>query len=131
MISARSSRLLPAGAELRPDAQGFLSLTPKGVEEDFAPDLPIVERKLMAATQGPTNGACFGAKITEAAWRAKPTWYIVASDDRMIPPDLERKFAKAMNAKTLTLSSSHVPMLSHPEEVAAFIAEAAASAISK
>ncbi len=121
----------PGVGELRPDAAGYLSITPKGIEEDFAPDLSPAERKVMIATQGPTNGACFGTKITNPAWRSKPTWYVIASNDRMIPPDLERKFAKAMNAKTLTLPSSHVPMLSHPEEVARFVAEAAATVTTK
>lgn len=117
----------PGSSELRPDAGGYLSLTPKGINEDFAPDLSAAERKLMIATQGPTNGAAFGAKISVAAWRTKPTWYVVASNDRMIAPDLERKFAKTMKAKTITLASSHVPMLSHPQEVAKFIMEAAQS----
>jgi pimeloyl-ACP methyl ester carboxylesterase len=114
----------PGGGELRPDAQGYLSLTPKGIEEFFAPDLPLAERKVMVATQGPTNGACFGAKINEAAWRSKPSSYVIASNDQMIPPDLQRQFAKAMNARAITLPSSHVPMLSHPEAVARFIVEA-------
>ncbi len=115
----------PGAAELRPDTEGYLSLTSKGIDEDFAADLPLAERKVMTATQGPTKAACFGAKITSSAWRTKPTGYVVASNDRMIPPDLERRFAKAMNATTVTLPSSHVPMLSHPAEVAKFIAEAA------
>jgi pimeloyl-ACP methyl ester carboxylesterase len=114
----------PGGAELRPDAQGYLSMTTKGVEENFAQDLPIAERKVLAATQGPTNGACFGAKISSAAWHVKPTWY-------MISPELERRFAKTMNAKTLSLPSSHVPMLSHPVDVANFIADAAKSVVVK
>jgi pimeloyl-ACP methyl ester carboxylesterase len=118
----------PGGAELRPDAGGFLTMTTKGVLENFAQDLPLAEGKLLAATQGPTNGAVFGAKLTNAAWKAKRTWYVVAANDRMIPPDLERKFAKAMNAKTIKLPSSHVPMLSHPAEVAKLIIEAAKSA---
>jgi pimeloyl-ACP methyl ester carboxylesterase len=121
----------PGGAELRPDAQGFLSMTTQGIEENFAQDLPMIERKVLAATQGPTSGACFGAKISSAAWHVKPTWYVVADNDRMIPPELERQFAKAMNAKTLSLPSSHVPMLSHPVEVANFIADAAKSAGAK
>src|SRR5471030_369626 len=121
----------PGVGELRPDAGGYLSITPKGIEEDFAPDLSPAERKVMIATQGPTNGACFGTKISNPAWRVKPSWYVIASNDRMIPPDLERKFAKAMNAKTLTLPSSHVPMLSHPEEVARFVAEAATTVTTK
>jgi pimeloyl-ACP methyl ester carboxylesterase len=83
---------------------------------------------LLAATQGPTNGAALGAKLTNAAWKTTRTWYVVAANDRMIPPDLERKFAKAMNAKTITLPSSHVAMLSHPAEVAKLIIEAAKSA---
>src|SRR5882762_692900 len=84
--------------------------------------------KLLAATRGPTNGAAFGAKLTNAAWKTKRTWYLVAANDRMIPPDLERKFAKAMNAKAITLPSGHVPMLSHPAEVAKLIIEAAKAA---
>ena len=121
----------PGGAELRPDPQGFLTMTTKGVQENFAQDLPPAERKLLAATQGPTNGAVFGAKLTSAAWKAKPTWYIVATNDRMIPPDLERKFARAMKAKTIELPTSHVPMLSRPADVAKAIIEAAKSAPSQ
>ena len=117
----------PGGAELRADAQGFLSMTSKGIEDNFAQDLPMSELTVMAATQGPTNGACFGGKISSAAWHVKPTWYLVASQDRMIPPALETRLALAMHAKTLTIPSSHVPMLSHAKEVASFIADAAKS----
>src|SRR6266404_2994435 len=114
----------PGGAEIRPDAGGFLMMTRKGIEEDFAPDLPRAERKILAATQGPTNGAALGAKVTNAAWKTKPTWYVVAANDRMIAPDLERQFAKTMKAKTITVPSSHVPMLSHAQQVAKLIIEA-------
>jgi pimeloyl-ACP methyl ester carboxylesterase len=118
----------PGGAELRPAADGYLTMTTKGVMEDFAPDLPVAQRKLIAATQGATNGAVFGAKVANAAWKTKPTWYVVAANDRMIQPDLERKFAKTMKAKTITLQSSHVAMLSHPADVAKLIIEAATTA---
>ena len=118
----------PGAAEMRPAADGYLTLTEKGVMEDFASDLPLAQRKLIAATQGATNGAVFGAKVTTAAWKAKPNWYVVAANDRMIQPDLQRKFAKAMKAKTITLPSSHVVMLSHPAEVAELIIEAARTA---
>lgn len=117
----------PGGSELRPDAQGFLSLTPKGIAEDFAADLTPVEHQVLTATQGPTNAACFGAQLANVAWRSKPSWYVVATNDRMIQPDLEHRFASAMKAKTLSLASSHVPMLSHADEVADFISEAADS----
>jgi pimeloyl-ACP methyl ester carboxylesterase len=66
----------------------------------------------------------FGAKLTNAAWKTKPTWYVVAANDRMIAPDLERQFAKTMKAKTITVPSSHVPMLSHAQQVAKLIIEA-------
>jgi pimeloyl-ACP methyl ester carboxylesterase len=115
----------PGGAEIRPDKGGFLKMTSKGIEEDFAQDLPKTDRRILAATQGPTNGAAFGAKVTNAAWKSKPTWYVVASNDRMIQPDLERQFAKTMGAKTITVASSHVPMLSHAPEVARLIIDAA------
>ena len=118
----------PGGAEIRPDPTGYLTMTRKGVFEGFAQDLPLAEKKLIAATQGATNSAVFGAKVANAAWKTKPTFYVVADNDRMIQPDLERKFAKAMNAKTITLPSSHVAMLSHPAEVAKLIIEAARTA---
>lgn len=118
----------PGGAELRPDAGGYLTMTNKGVFENFAHDLPLAQRKLIAATQGATNGAVFGAKVTSVAWKTKPSWYVVASKDRMIQPDLERKFARDINAKTTTIASSHVVMLSHPTEVAKVIIEAARTA---
>jgi pimeloyl-ACP methyl ester carboxylesterase len=114
----------PGGAEIRPDAGGFLMMTLKGIEEDFAQDLPTAERRILAATQGPTSGAAFGARLTNAAWKTKPTWYVVAANDRMIAPDLERQFAKTMKAKTITVPSSHVPMLSHAQQVAKLIIEA-------
>jgi pimeloyl-ACP methyl ester carboxylesterase len=115
----------PGMAELRPDAEGYLTMTMKGIMENFAPDLPVSERRIVAATQGATNSAVFGAKVTHAAWKDKPSWYVVAANDRMIAPDLERRFAATANSKTITLPSSHVPMLSHPEEVAKFIIDAA------
>jgi pimeloyl-ACP methyl ester carboxylesterase len=118
----------PGGAELRPGPDGYLTMTTKGVMENFAPDLPIADRKVIAATQGATNGAVFGAKVANAAWKSKPSWYVVAAQDRMIQPDLERKFAKTMKAKTIALPSSHVAMLSHPAEVAKLIVEAAKTA---
>ena len=121
----------PGGAEIRPDASGYLTMTPKGVFEYFAQDVKPAEKKLILATQGATNSALFGAKVANAAWKTKPTWYVVAANDRMIQPDLERKFAKAMKAKTVELPTSHVAMVSRPEEVAKLIIEAAKAASAK
>ena len=115
----------PGMAEEIPDAAGFISLTRKGVERDFAQDLSVAERKLIAATQGPTAAQVFGTKIAHAAWQGKPSWYVVSQNDRMIPPELQRAMAKKIGSKSIEVAASHVPMLSHPAEVAAFIAEAA------
>jgi pimeloyl-ACP methyl ester carboxylesterase len=116
----------PGDKEFRPDANGFLRLTNKGIAEDFAQDLPASETKILAAIQGQVSGPNeLGARVTTAAWRQKPTFYIVADHDRMIAPELESKLAEQMRAKTIHIASSHVPMLSHPVEVANFISEAA------
>ncbi|MGO9324167.1 MAG: alpha/beta hydrolase [Terracidiphilus sp.] len=116
----------PVGSEVKPIEDGFLVLTRKGVTEDFAQDLTAGERQVLFATQAPTSGSVFGASMSDAAWRHKPSFYVVAENDRMINPDYERFAAKRMGAKTLALPTSHVPMLSKPKEVAAFIAAAAA-----
>ena len=116
----------PVGPEVRPIEDNFLVLTNKGVTEDFAQDLTPAEKQVLFATQGPTAGTVFGATISDAAWRHKPSFYIVSENDRMINPDYERFAAKRMGAKTLVLPTSHVPMLSRPKEVAKFIAEAVA-----
>jgi pimeloyl-ACP methyl ester carboxylesterase len=81
----------------------------------------------MAVTQGPIAATCFSTKVTAAAWKTKPSWYIVAKRDRMIDPNLERALAKKIKARTIELYSSHAVMLSQPQQVATFIANAAAS----
>jgi pimeloyl-ACP methyl ester carboxylesterase len=115
----------PVATELRPDASGFFKLSDKGVVEDFAPDLPEAEQKILIATQAPVAGAAFGAPISTPAWRNKPSWFVIASEDRVISPNLEEAEAEKMTAKSITISSSHVVLLSHPVEVAGFIERAA------
>src|SRR6202043_628516 len=66
----------PLGSEVRADAEGFLTVSPKGIAEDFAQDLPDEEKELLTATQGPTAAAVFGATITTAAWKTKPSWSV-------------------------------------------------------
>jgi len=116
----------PLFSEVRADAEGFLTVTAKGIAEDFAQDLPDKEKQVLTATQGPTAAAVFGATITTAAWKTKPSWYVIASNDRAVPPELEKAEAVAMKATSITITSSHVPMFSHPKEVADFIEQAAA-----
>ena len=117
----------PIAGEVRPIEDKFLVLTEKGIFEDFAQDLPEAEKKVLAVTQGPTSASVFGAPITDAAWRHKPSWFVVSANDRAINPDYEHFAANRMGAKVLTLPTSHVPMLSKPNEVANFIIEATKS----
>jgi len=116
----------PLGSEVRADAEGFLTLTPKGIAEDFAQDLTDKEKQILTATQSPTAAAVFGATITTAAWKTKPSWCVIASNDRAVSPELQKAEAAAMRAASITVPSSHVPMLSHPKEVADLIEQAAA-----
>ncbi len=117
----------PGGAEIRPIEGGFLIITPKGILEDFGPDLPLAEKTLLVATQAATQGSALGDTVTTAALHTKPTWFVIASNDRMISPEQERVTAKRMNATTLTLATSHLPMLVKPVQVADFIASAASA----
>ena len=118
----------PLGSELRPDAQGFLTATRKGIAEDMAQDLPGREQEILTATQGQTAAAVFGATVTTAAWKSKPSWALIAGNDRAIPPELEKDEAAIIKATSITLPSNHLAMLSHPREVAELIEQAAAKA---
>ncbi len=118
----------PGNPEYREDASGFLSLTAKGMEEHFVPDATPDERKIIYATQGPWAKKALGDKVSKAAWKTKPSWNIVDTEDHMIRADLQRDQAKRTKATTLELKAGHVPMLSQPAKVAAFIVEAARQA---
>ena len=119
----------PALQELRVDQFGFLKLTPTGIREDFAQDLSDYEQTVLTATQGPTaGGASLSAPVSAAAWRNKPSWFVIAAHDRVVSPTLQAVEAQQMNATSITLSASHVAMLSQPYVVASFIRKAAAKA---
>ena len=106
-------------------ADGRIWLLPSGIG-CFAGDLSEQEQGLVWATQGVPDVNLFGQKLGGTAWRMKPSWYIVANNDRTVHPDLERFAAKRMGAHTYDVDSSHVPMLSHPGFVLDVIRAAAA-----
>lgn len=116
----------PLSKALIPDAAGFLYIDRAKVHDVFAKDIPEADARIIAVTQKPLNGSVFEAKVTSAAWKTKPSWFIIGTEDRAINPDLERFYAKRMNAKTTEIKgSSHVPFLSHPKEVVRVIEAAA------
>ena len=104
---------------------GRIWLTREGTKY-FCGDLPEAEQKLVWATQGVPKPDLFDAKAGGAAWKTKPSWYIVGKQDHTVHPDLERAMAKRMGATTYEFDSSHVPMLSQPERVLEVIRTAAA-----
>jgi pimeloyl-ACP methyl ester carboxylesterase len=116
----------PMGAEVRPDKQGYLKLTGRGVKDNFAQDLSPAEKDVLFSAQAPTAGAALGGNVAAAAWKKKPSWYLVATNDRAIQPDLERSMAKTIKAKTIEVAASHVAMLARPQETANLILEATA-----
>jgi pimeloyl-ACP methyl ester carboxylesterase len=113
------------GAALAPDATGFLYIDVDKYHDVFAGDLPTRQTRAMAVAQRPVHSAVLGQSLPAAAWRTIPSWYLVAQDDRAINPQLERFYARRMNARTSEIKSSHLPFISHPRTVAALIVEAA------
>jgi pimeloyl-ACP methyl ester carboxylesterase len=92
---------------------------------DFAGDLPEAKAKVLYAVQEPFHKALLTGKTTQAAWRSKPSFYAVSTEDRTINPDLERFMAKRMGATTIELKASHLSLISHPDEITQLILEAA------
>jgi pimeloyl-ACP methyl ester carboxylesterase len=121
----------PGQKSITVDAQHFAVLSPEGVFEDFAQGLPMQERRLVLAVQGQSYGPMFDEKITVASWKTKPSWHIISSQDRMLPPAMEEAGAKKANGKSVVLSTCHVAMLQEPEKVADVIDDAATHALNK
>lgn len=124
-LSLATANPTPIGAEIRPDSNGFLKLTAAGIADDFGQDLSNLEKLLLTTTQGPTAGAALGTAATNPSWKDKPTWFVIAANDRTISPELEVNEALRMNAVSITVQTSHLAMLAEPERVARFIRFAA------
>jgi len=127
-VGALADKLPPAAKSVRPVGDGFLAVDPEAFPNDFAADVPKPVARFMAVSQVPIAGEAFAAKITVAAWKEKPSYAIVAKQDRMLNPDLERFMAKRAKSETIELPGSHAIFLSHAAEVAALIEKAAKAA---
>src|SRR5271167_4252339 len=121
-----------ASKAFKPDGNGNWWIEQDHFAADFAADIPSAQAHFMAIAQVPISTDAFTHKVTNPAWKTKPTWYMVAAADRSINPIQERMMAKRANAKTVEISgASHVVYMSHPKEAAKLIEEAATSAGAK
>ena len=121
----------PALVHLFTDKQGFTWLSEDDFVNHFAADVDPVKATVMYAVQQALAASAFGDVMGVPAWKSLPTWYLVATEDQAIPPDAERLFAKRMGATTVEVPSSHVAMVSHPDEVVKLIKSAAETVQSK
>lgn len=127
-LGSLAAKTPPAGAPLVPSADGFLFIGRTHFHDDFAADLSPAVTDLMARSQVPLSVKAAGGAATAPAWKSKPSYAIVATQDRSINPELERFMYKRSHAITTELVSSHAVYMSQPKAVAAVIERAATSA---
>ena len=111
------------------DQQGFVWLTEDDFVNHFAGDVDRVKAKVLYAVQQPLAASAFSDVMTVPAWKALPSWYLVAQDDQALPADAERMFASRMNATTIEVPAGHLAMVSHPAEVVSLTETAAEAAL--
>lgn len=107
------------------DKGGFAYINPVAFHGSFAQDVNTTEAKIMAITQKPINQAILAEKSGPSAWKQLPSWYQISESDHMIPPAAQHQFAKQINATTVSVNSSHAAQVSHPDQTAQLIIEAA------
>jgi pimeloyl-ACP methyl ester carboxylesterase len=116
----------PGGAAVAPDSDGYLWIDQSKFRESFCHDLTNEEALVMAVTQKAPLGRTAADKVTTPAWKSKPSWYQISSEDRMIAPENEKRMSARLGAKKIvTLAASHASLASKPLEVSALIDEAA------
>jgi pimeloyl-ACP methyl ester carboxylesterase len=123
----------PPGAPvppILPPQEGFLFLDRDKFAASFAADVPAEQAAFMADSQVPWGLDALGGTISEAAWRSKPSWYLVTTDDRMIPPPAQRSMAERAGATVVEVAASHSVFLSHPDAVAGLIEQAGSEVMS-
>lgn len=119
----------PGQKAITVDTTYFAKLSPEGVLESFAQGLPMQERRLVLAVQGQSYGPMFDEKISVASWKSKPSWHVIASEDRMLSPAMEEAGATKAKGKLVALPTCHLAMLQQPEKVADVIDDAATHAL--
>ena len=127
-VSVLSDKMPPANKSIGPVGDGYLAVNPEAFPADFAEGVPKPLAEFMAISQVPIFGEALKANVTVASWKDKPTYAVVAKQDRMINPDLERFMAKRAQSQAIELAGSHAIFLVRPREVAALIEKAAAGA---
>jgi pimeloyl-ACP methyl ester carboxylesterase len=115
--------------QIRVDSEKFATLTSEGMLENVTEGLPMAARELAFAVQGQSYGPMFDEKLTVAAWKTKPSWFVVSANDRMLSPAIEQSAATEMGAVTTTLPTCHMVMLQQPAAVAGVIDDAARNAL--
>jgi pimeloyl-ACP methyl ester carboxylesterase len=118
-----SAKDFPQGF-LMVDSAGLSYINPTMFHEHFAQDVKQPDADIMVVAQKPFNVSNFDEKSGPPAWKQLPTWYQISTSDLMIPPDAQQKFAKQMNATTISINASHASYVSHPDEIAKLIIDA-------
>jgi len=120
---------MPESGILPPDDKGFVYYDQAKFHAGFCADLSLVESDFMCASQKPIFAQCFADKVADGAWKTKPSYGIVALNDKTLNPELERKLYQRAKAKIVEIKSSHVAFLTHPDEVSKVIMDAAAASV--
>lgn len=121
----------PGLKAIQVDGQRFARMSEEGILNSFAEGLPMAERRLVLAVQGQIYGPMLDEKLTHAAWQSKPSWHVIASNDRTLSPAMEEAGAAKARGKSVSLPTCHVAMLQEPEKVADLITEAAQESLKK
>jgi pimeloyl-ACP methyl ester carboxylesterase len=121
----------PASTAIKMDGNGNWLIDQEQFAADFAADIPPEKAWFMAISQVPISTDSFTHKVVKPAWKSKPSWYMVSAADRSINPEQERMMARRAGARTVEVNASHVAYISHPQETAELIEEAAASGESR
>src|SRR4029077_7085538 len=117
--------VMPALAHLLTDARGFNWLSEDDFVNHFAADVDPDRARMLYAVQQPLTGSALGEVMGFPAWKTLPSWYLVAQNDEALPPDAARQFAARRGATTVEIPSSHIPMVSRPNDVVDLIENAA------